>query len=871
MKYLILFFAAIAILNLAAYSQVDTAEYNKMRREYDDFIKTESAKFEKYKEDRDREFSEFLKKDWENYKLFADNKPISLPGPDKIPVFDKKRESVQEKKIPTKKITEIALPPSEEQQMTFRPIPKPELPASKADYDLASFDYYGSKAYLIYHKKLQSCKISNVNEAQIADFWETASGTDYYRLVEQLLEYRNQYNLNDYAYLKLVEKVAAQIHKSDNDSKLLSWFLLSKSGYKVKVGYFGSNIYLLIPVVNTIYSYSYFVLENLKYYIFEDQSKPSNIYTYKHNYPEANRIMNFNIYKAPILGNDVLKRSLEFNYNNKNYKFDIDYNKNLIDFYSDYPQGEIQIFFNAGMSHNAKESLDRNLDSLVSTMSEIDAANFLLNFTQVAFEYQTDQEQFGHEKFFFPEEIFHYAAADCEDRSVFFAFLINEYMRLPVAGISYPGHIATAVKFNENVAGAHFVINDEKFVICDPTYINAPVGASMPEFQKSDATIIRLKNYQSGTQDENHIWKKLKSKGYAKTNYEENIIQIDENYWFVTGLLGENPELPKGFEMGNSDIEHLFIAKVDNDANIISLTLLRCNGLLVPIAIAHSKDVVYLSGYYSENMSLGQQKISSPGSRELFMAAFDINLENLWLRNSGIVHEQESSNVFFAANFDKKGNYLGFDKISEQSYELQNSIDASSNEKIVFYGKTDGSESMSTKSETYNSSNVFGYAKKLKELTDEFVAKNYEKSCAGLFAFLTILQNDETQLLGNEILAAVNASNSEFKTKYPELYSTIKSIKNVTSKNGIIKIRFNTSDRISIGAIIFEPEISFRIQNFKSGNIEIIVMSGILYKPYFKSTPINFLKLFKTTGDITIDYDSDNDQKVINISKDLLK
>ena len=35
-------------------------------------------------------------------------------------------------------------------------------------------------------------------------------------------------------------------------------------------------------------------------------------------------------------------------------------------------------------------------------------------------------------------------------------------------------------------------VNDQKFVVCDPTYIGAPVGATMPDMDNGSATVILL-------------------------------------------------------------------------------------------------------------------------------------------------------------------------------------------------------------------------------------------------------------------------------------------------------------------------------------------------------------------------------------------
>ena len=66
----------------------------------------------------------------------------------------------------------------------------------------------------------------------------------------------------------------------------------------------------------------------------------------------------------------------------------------------------------------------------------------LLNFVQTSFDYQTDEEQFGREKYFYPEEILAYPFCDCEDRAAFFARLVRNLTGLEVVGLDYPGPVS---------------------------------------------------------------------------------------------------------------------------------------------------------------------------------------------------------------------------------------------------------------------------------------------------------------------------------------------------------------------------------------------------------------------------------------------
>ena len=126
-------------------------------------------------------------------------------------------------------------------------------------------------------------------------------------------------------------------------------------------------------------------------------------------------------------------------------------------------------------------------------MTELEAVNFLLKFVQNAFEYRTDQQQFGEENFLFPEETLYYPYSDCEDRSVLFAWLVTELLDLEVVGLNYPGHVAAAVHLKQPVAGERVVFNGKGFVVTDPTYVNAVAGMVMPGYEDMKPGVIPVR------------------------------------------------------------------------------------------------------------------------------------------------------------------------------------------------------------------------------------------------------------------------------------------------------------------------------------------------------------------------------------------
>jgi hypothetical protein len=144
------------------------------------------------------------------------------------------------------------------------------------------------------------------------------------------------------------------------------------------------------------------------------------------------------------------------------------------------------------MSERIKKQLYPSLQKTIQGKSQYEAANVLLNFVQTAFVYEYDDKVWGGDGAFFAEESLYYPYCDCEDRSILFSRLVRDLLGLKVLLVYYPGHLATAVCFTDNVTGDYISLNNQKYVVCDPTYIGAPVGATMPDMDNGKAKVILL-------------------------------------------------------------------------------------------------------------------------------------------------------------------------------------------------------------------------------------------------------------------------------------------------------------------------------------------------------------------------------------------
>jgi len=460
--------------------------------DYQKWLEKDQQKLKEYLDKEDRAFSDFLKKDWKAFQSSKGMKADVKPKPTDMPVAQEKDKPEVKPDTPQNKIDD-ELPP---------PPPKPkeeklqEPPPVSKQADLTNFEYFGAKLSVEYKKAFQVSLTTPLNNQAIATAWEVMAGSPHKELVEQLKKIKSDMKLNDWGYLILAHNFSKAILSGDkNQQNLYTWFLMVKSGFDAKVAFKENSVYLLLPAQNMIYDNPFVTLDNKKYFFISLDAKldlQGNVFTYNGTYEGASTLMQLKLASLPVITNKSVTKTVQFLFNDQNYKFNIQYDNDVIDFFKNYPQTDLPVYFGAPVSGFANYSLLSALRPQVQGKTEIEAVNFLLRFVQTAFDYKTDDEQFGREKYLMPEETIYYPSSDCEDRSIFFSFLVRNLLGMDIVGLDYPGHIATAIHFNGEFNGDAVTYQGKKFMICDPTYINADAGMCMPQFKNVDPNVIQL-------------------------------------------------------------------------------------------------------------------------------------------------------------------------------------------------------------------------------------------------------------------------------------------------------------------------------------------------------------------------------------------
>ena len=466
-------------------------------KKYKKYKTKKQQEFDAYRRSVNEKFAEMMKKKWTkrtqqaavpNPKRKEPPKPYTYTGKD-----EKRTTAV---KLNYAKIVNAeSCDDPEPITPVEMEIPEEKIPPVNFEQDY-NFIYYGTTCKAHFFDSMRF-SLPDVSEASVAEVWKKLSSEDFDPLLADCFDLKEDLRLGDWGYIDMLRVMSEHfLGEESNEAVLLQMYVLAQSGYKVRLARSGDKLILLVPFRTDIYTYSYFLLgDGKKYYILDKESRnQSRTYQILEESFPREKTASLKMPGTPKFGQE---KGTDKIFQSRRYEdtfAQVVTNKNLIDFYNNYPvSSNWDDYVRTSLSDEIKNALYPALRAQINGKTKLEAANILINFVQTAFNYQTDQEQFGYERPLFGDEIFYYPYSDCEDRSILFEILVRELLGLEVVLLNYPTHLATAINFgDEDVFGYYFDLGGKKYVISDPTYINAPVGSCMPQFQNSSAKIINL-------------------------------------------------------------------------------------------------------------------------------------------------------------------------------------------------------------------------------------------------------------------------------------------------------------------------------------------------------------------------------------------
>ncbi len=507
MKRSILYiFIFVLFSNLSASAQVDTDD---LKKRYEDFKKNAQQEYSDFRDQANKEYADFVRKAWEE---FYANPPIIKPKDDTIPpvVIDEedKDKPLEDKPVVIEELIDIPEPtPQPEPIAPIDPTPpvKPVEPIEPIDpvkpitpkVIPVTFSLYGTE-FEVYTTDDMKFKISPLDWEGVAIAWETLSESKYDRIIRECLDLRSERQLCDWSYLRMLDKFCSDFFGAGtNEAELLKAYIFAQSGYQMRLAMAENHLIMLYGSQHAIFNKGYWTINGL--YYFSDSGDYEKLNICQASFPNEQALSLYVTEEQRL----SIKPSKVRNFRSSDLSWleaSVSTDENLIAFCNDYPSSYVgenimtrwAIYANTPLSTHAKNRLYPSLRSLIRNRSTAEAVDLLCHWVQTAFVYEYDDKVWGGDRAFFADETLYYPYCDCEDRSILLTRIVRDLLGLKCVLVYYPGHLATAIAVGDNVKGDYILINNEKFIICDPTYIGAPIGMTMPGMENSTVKVIVL-------------------------------------------------------------------------------------------------------------------------------------------------------------------------------------------------------------------------------------------------------------------------------------------------------------------------------------------------------------------------------------------
>lgn len=354
------------------------------------------------------------------------------------------------------------------------------LLVSKISYcqNTIAFDFYGDSIQLQYNQSQYVDFTDSLSKESICHFENQMNQSNFNTVINQLLNYKEKGQLDDWLYYQLIRKTAQYLSpKKENYNRytLYKWFFLSRSGYDATLKINKNRILFYAQCSENIYEIPCYTKDGKNYVClnFHDYTGidfAKDVFTeVPTNNPETQKAFSYKVTHLPqFKPNQYSEKKIEFNYYQADYQFVIKLNPHIQQIFANYPVVDYAYYFNIPISKETYSSLLPALKKTLKRMKQKEGIDYLMRFTRYAFLFESDTKMYGKEKRLSPEQTLMNTYSDCEDRAALFFYLVKEIYNVPMLVLSFPKHITIAVKLDKPV-GEPIIYNGVEYSVFEPT------------------------------------------------------------------------------------------------------------------------------------------------------------------------------------------------------------------------------------------------------------------------------------------------------------------------------------------------------------------------------------------------------------------
>ena len=400
------------------------------------------------------------------------------------------------------KIDEVIEVPSIKARVQPKPFVPVIIPEGTTVTQKCEFDFFGSHIAIAIDDDCRFKLESNTNQGVSKAVGALAKNDKYTVVLQDCLDAREKLKLNDWAYYSMLIKLGETFFGGKcNEATLLSAYLYCMSGYQMRFAFDRSTRKLLILVAcdQLVSGAPYCRYDGVKFFIFSNEANSGSIELEWCTYAlPKEKAMSLWMKDEPQFADDA--RLVKHRPYQAAQPVAYKVNKNLIDFYDTYPVPSTDgdeysrwiYYAQTPMSENAQATVYPELRKQLAGKSTFEQLRTIMYFIE-GYRYGYDDEVWGHDRAFFPDETLFYPMSDCEDHAILLSRLVRDLMGLPTALVYYPGHLAAAVCVDEDIPGDYLVTGNTKYLVCDPTIYYGDPGKTMTQMMGKPAKLILIK------------------------------------------------------------------------------------------------------------------------------------------------------------------------------------------------------------------------------------------------------------------------------------------------------------------------------------------------------------------------------------------
>lgn len=470
-------------------------------KNFEEFRRGMQQRYDSFREEMLSNYAKFLDGEWVEFKWFPAEERTEVPKPHEAPQVPEAPERIPVTPLASPKpAVPVATAPvggASPARPAFdrSSTPAEPAPAEPDAPDSFDFDFYGVSMQIPQIDLRIMDRMTGTDD--YAGQWrELASTRESARLVGAIASLAREHGFNDYLTFDLARHYAlARFPEASAASRTsLVHYIMTNLGYDARIGCTSDGeAVVMMPCAQTVYGKTYLLFGQEKYYVFTDPTVDL-----------SSRRMAISTCQLPAVANTGKKIDLafspvlipmnpkDFTITDGNLTITGTVNQNLFPIIYRYPQMPIGGYAASQIDPSLRQSIVEQLKAQLEGKPQDQAVDELLNFVQKGFAYATDDEAHGFEKPYFFEETLFYPVCDCEDRVIFYTYLLWNVLGVENHLLAFPGHESAAVTLDSPRTGDSYTYEGKNFLISDPTFIGARTGMCMPSYKSTTPEIDHI-------------------------------------------------------------------------------------------------------------------------------------------------------------------------------------------------------------------------------------------------------------------------------------------------------------------------------------------------------------------------------------------